>query len=287
MSAFRPLLLVLAAAALSPLAAHAQVLGGRVVSVETDAPIAGVAITVLDTNDVTRGRAVTDSAGAFRVPLIAAGRYRLHAQVLGYVIYLTGEIGVAANEMVVVELRLGEAAVPLEPLIVTARAPYIRDRLDEFRVRMQRQQRMGQGRFITASDIAREPAASFHDLVTRDASISVRRERRPLGHETLVMRGGRRGECIPTLFLDGRRVGRSTEVDLNVFAAPEHIAGIEIYRSAADTPVELRSALDVASGLDPCGVIGVWTRRDAAGGPVTVRRALLGAGIVALILLLF
>jgi hypothetical protein len=64
----------------------------------------------------------------------------------------------------------------------------------------------------------------------------------------------RRGECVPSLWLDGSRFTFGGFNELATFLRPDEILGVEIYPRSLGLPADL---------VDPrtdCGAIAVWTQ---------------------------
>ena len=264
--------------------AAAQTLGGTVVDTTIGAAVPDAIVSVVDERGIVRGRMTSDSAGVFRFPLSAPGRYRLRAEHPQYALHSTTSIAVRRGEQIAVELRLGLQVTELAPLVVTARTRHPVNYLTQFYDRMDRQKKMGLGRFITREDIESTSTADVHTLLQREPSIMLLRVAPGAAiDEWLVLsrRGGLGASafCSPMLYLNGMSLGRSSRIELSSFVSPDQIEGIEIYRSGLEAPGEL---------TDACGAIAVWTRRvlDGDSNPFTWKRLAMAGGFVVLALLL-
>ena len=283
---------------------RAQTLGGstRLASGE---PIAGVEVSALNAQGRIVGTVISDSAGVFHIPLPRADRYRLRAQHLGHPVHTSAYVRVRRGESIAVDLRIGPQVAELAPLVVIGRRRHPVSRLSEFYDRMDRQKKLGLGRFITRQDIEQTSTTDVHTLlVQREPSIRLFRavaapaamspDPLQIVQNALNVRAGtvkeviylhRRGgvgansPCAPLIYLDGMLLGRTENVDLTSFVSTDEIEGIEIYRSGAETPGEL---------ADGCGSIGVWTRRAVAtsGNPFTLKRVGMASAFVAFALLM-
>src|SRR5688572_11239044 len=80
----RFLCLVVVAIALLPAVAGAQSVRGELVERGGGAPIRAALVVLLDSANVRRGAALTDSAGRFELRAPAAGSYRLRAERVGF-----------------------------------------------------------------------------------------------------------------------------------------------------------------------------------------------------------
>jgi hypothetical protein len=127
----------------------------------------------------------------------------------------------------------------------------------------------GAGFYLTAQDIARRNVHSTADLFTglrgikigfasdtmlSDLNALVDPDSLKTTQRRLLMRGMTGNVCAPSIFLNGLYIDRIDADDLDTWAAPREISGIEIY-SEATAPVEFQR---VGKG---CGSIIIWTKR--------------------------
>jgi hypothetical protein len=238
--------------------AGAQVVRGRVLDDATGEPVAAAKVEAFAGGN-SGGRARSAADGGFMMRLRAAGTFRLEAERAGYRPSVTSAIPVAARETVYVEVRVAAAPMQLDPLRVTARvAPPHRHSLElsGFYDR----EKYGMGRFIrredferrsnltTAQILAREPGTLLMNSGPREYIVFARSS--TVG--TFVRDGP--GYCPPVLYLDGTRIGSSA--DISSVVMPEMLEAVEMYRSAAEIPVQYNGP-DAA-----CGVILIWTRHE-------------------------
>jgi hypothetical protein len=272
-----PAFLVLQAALLGGAAGAAgQTVTGQVVDAVTGEGVEQASVEVMpEPADPAAGELVvaTDSAGWFTLS-VPAGSYTFRVQHVGYETLRTPAIPVARGELVTIEIRLGPRPIEIEPLLVRARG---RDRwYSPFHQRLEQGRAMGQGRFITREDIERRPAGTVNDLLAAQPGLRLV----PVRGSTVVIMTGRGQNCRPMLYFDGVPLIRGAgDVDLSHWFQPHMIEGIEIYASDTATPADMRG--------NGCGVIAIWSRGDPGDGPpLTWRRVLVAAGIVAAMLIL-
>src|SRR5688572_10935720 len=221
-------LFVLMIGLIAPRELHAQVIAGRVLEAGSGAPVADAQLRLLAANGDERGSVVTDSSGWFQLRVATAGRYSLAVEHIGYARYTSSPLDVAARQTVTVEIRLGRDAIPLEPLVVTARRRDV-GRLAEFRQRVATEPA---GRFVTREEIDRRPNANVSDFFRMIPSVTVlpvKRNNNPNGMTTyaIMMRGSGseaapegadaagQGLCSPAIFLDGNRVVQSSSFPID------------------------------------------------------------------------
>ena len=113
--------LAVLAVLLSAAPAAAQVVEGRVTESQTQQPVAGAQVQLLDAAGEPAANAVTDAAGAFRLQAPDAGEYRLRAERVGLRATLTRVLALAAGEAVAVEVRMAPEPVVMDPAVADAR----------------------------------------------------------------------------------------------------------------------------------------------------------------------
>lgn len=262
----------LIACALAAAPASAQVIQGRVLEEGSRSPVAGAEVELLTDRLRERTRATTDGAGAFVLTAPRSGTYALRVTHPSYMTYEADSVVVGGGEAVMLEIRLGRGAIPLEPLVVTARRNARMVGFDD-------RQETGLGRFITREDIDRRSAFRTSDLLRGVQGITLRRSGRS-GAMLALMRGGATGLCQPAIWLDGVQVRQLPGSTLDDFLTPGTIEAIEVYPSHAVAPVEYVSG--------SCGVILIWTRRGSGedGEPWQWKKMLAGAGAALLVIFL-
>jgi hypothetical protein len=135
----RPSALALAAALLigQGAPAHAQILTGRVVELDSELPIVAASIGIFS-GDRPIVSTISDTTGSFRLVLPAPGWYRIRVERLGYAPAETDTLEFVPAEVMDVSISLRVNAVQLAPLIVITRRaagprPEFRSRVDEGR----------------------------------------------------------------------------------------------------------------------------------------------------------
>jgi hypothetical protein len=259
----------------------AQILAGRVLEADANASVLGAEIRLLDDDGAERAAAVTDSTGWFQVRLPAAGTYTVAVRHIAYADFDSEPLELARAQTMTVEIRMGRGAIPLEPLVITARR-IDRGRLAGFR---ERSASNPFGRYVTREEIDRRPATSTSDYFRVMSSVRVvpvNRNGNPNGMIThlVLMRGGAFGMCSPTIYLDGVRIDQSSSFPIDDLLQPGILEGIEVY-TMAGAPAEYLSS-------NNCGVILFWTREGEPGGRGGwLRHAIGGAATLLLLLLAF
>jgi hypothetical protein len=138
-----------------PAQLSAQTMGGlhgRVLDMMTDVAVAAARVELLDSRQRRVATALSDSAGAFRVPSVRPGEYVLRAEALGYRAVTTPTVQVAAEEATEVIVRLGVDVVSLAPLEILARPQPVHREIGVVGFMERGERRMG-GVFIMREEI--------------------------------------------------------------------------------------------------------------------------------------
>lgn len=251
-----------------------QVIRGTVIDDESRASVAGAEVELLTQREQERTRATTDSMGVFVLAAPRAGAYGLRVTHVSYASYEAAGVAIGATETVSLEIRLGQTAIPLEALRVTARRQTRITGFDE------RRQGAGFGRFLTREEIDSRGAGRTTDLLRSMPGVTVTPVRRRGRGEPTGSMVTMRGACQPAIWLDGVPVAQYPESTLDDFLVPEVLEGVEVYPTAAGAPARFVTG--------PCGVILLWTRQgdDVNGQPWQWKRVLLGLGSAAALFLL-
>ncbi len=249
---------VLVAALAAPDAGLAQsLLRGTVREDSSGRPLAGVEVLVMG----TPRRVTTDAAGRFAFAAPPAGRRIVLFRALGYrPVHQWVLLGLA--DTVVANALMVPAPVELAPIEVTGRADGPPGTgLDGFAER----KRLGLGLHFDSTDLMRRGSMRLGQFLgggTRTFRAASARKPGPMGGDEL---------CFSSVYLDGAQLYRSPgpairggagsgpppeeAPDLNQFEVAA-LAAVEIYRGAAEVPVEYGGASAA------CGVILLWSRRN-------------------------
>ncbi len=263
----------------APAAARAQTIGGVVLEDSTRMPVTDATVTIIPVDTTGERGATTDSVGHFHVALAAAGKFVLRVTHPSYTTLLTDTVDVARGEAVTLELHVGRNAIPLKPLVVTAR---VDARLREFRERMTHG--TGFGRFLTREDIERRPGARLTDLLRGISGVRIV-PIAPCGgcspSEVVYMRGITEN-CTPTVLMDGLITPQDAGFPLDALISPEMLEGIEIYVDPAGVPASLNTT------TNSCGVIALWTARPTGKVPFWLKVVVAGgAALLVTVLMIF
>ncbi len=248
-----------------------QAIAGKVVEDSTHTPIAGATVSVLSLSGEALGGARSDSAGAFRVSLDSAGHYRLRVEQPGYRTVTSDSVSLDEDEVLTVELRLARQAIPLEPLVVTAR---VDRRITAF---YERVRKSGWGHFLTRADIERRLGQRPSELIRLMPGVrimSVAPCRTCLAENVLFLRGvgpGGSNQCAPTVYIDGMEVRQDALSPLDALLITDTLEGVEVYTEPATAPMEF------AAAARNCGVVAFWTRPPT--GKFSWKKLVIGFGI--------
>jgi len=242
-----------------------SLLRGSVLDDADDRPIAGATVAI----ELLRLQAVSDSAGAFRMPYIPAGRYIVLVRRLGFT-PLSAVLTFGAADTLEYDFALVKQPANLPEVAVTTDAP-VPPKLAEFDAR----RKAGFGRFITPAELEKQQDRRLSEVIARLPGPRIMRgqgnygwvassvgsgaiQRRFALSPMDLRRGADPNQCYAAVMLDGNLVysGRSGEqlFDVNSLGT-NSVAAIEYYRDAASTP----SKFNVRGG-ETCGLIVIWTK---------------------------
>lgn len=247
---------------LSPAGLTGQTLDGRLLDLESGAPIDLGVLVLLTADGDTVAMTASDPAGRFTLTASGPGAYMLLASAWGYTPKEDGAYELGPGEPMEIEFGLAPRAFELEGILVTTERPppdhpLIRNGFVE-------RYQLGLGHFISPRDLERtvfpDTEALFHyvpGVRIVSTTLSARGgEALGIEIERLVMRGPFGGWCTPTVFMDGQRVPYRPQdgMTLSELVPLPWIQAVEIYRNVAAVP----------PGFGPtgeCGVLVFWTGR--------------------------
>jgi len=254
-----------------PAVAFAQIFRGRVTDYPSGRSITGVQIDLID----DRGRGIvqttTDTAGFFELRAPRSGVYSVRAALIGYQTLTSEPLEAGPREILELSLQLSVRPVSLTPVVVRVR-PDRGSRLAEFE---QRRTRHEAGHFITRPDIERRPVATASELLVGIPGVNLTPQVNyivPTDRYIISLRGSL-GACQAHVFINGAEVSQGPTSTVDDLLIPEWLAGVEVYPTAASTPVEYRRP----SG---CGAVLFWTREPERGGTWRWTRLVAAAGFL-------
>ncbi len=249
-------------------------IAGRVVAADSGRPAVGGAEAALPG---LHRSVVSDSSGRFRLASIPPGSHLLIVRAIGFRAE-SSTVTIDADEVVSSDVVLQRAeATVLPERVVTAEGAPPPAKLVEFVER----RKAGIGHFLSRDQLARAEGGlrQTGDLISLIPGVIARRGSNRVwiasgravssGGCAFCARGvgslspadvaaGARPACFMDVYVDGAMVFDSAQPGSGLFdvntVPPEHIAGIEVYTSAAQIPARYNRT---ASG---CGVLLIWTR---------------------------
>jgi hypothetical protein len=251
---------------------QAQSIRGVVVEAATKKAVPAAGVELLDERGRLLLRSGSDSLGLFTLNPTRAGTYLLRTTHPGFFPHPADTVRLGDAESISIEIRLDRAVIPLEPIVVRARA---KGWLEGFE---RRRRAGGFGRFITREDVLKRSASQTSDLLRGTPGLVVTPQRR--GPPLLQMRGTS-GLCQPAIWIDGLYVAQyQGGTTLDDVISPQALDGVEIYSSVTAAPIEYRTGT--------CGVLLFWTHRGSAdeGGRFQWKKVLGGAGAAILFIIL-
>jgi hypothetical protein len=204
-------------------------------------PLAGVRVQLAG-----RAHTVTNDQGEWTLPGIPLGTRRIEARALGF---LPTQLAVHVRpDASPVTLILSPLYTLLDTMTVTATR-----RLQDERAGFEHRRRSGTGRYLTGDEIARRRPIVLSDLLARLPGVRV--ELLPdMGGapvKQFLVRGNTAEWCGPAIYVNGMQMRGFTADDLDSWARPERVVGVEVYPGLGAPP----QFQDVMTG---CGSIVLW-----------------------------
>lgn len=248
-------------------------ISGRVTTTDSArVPVAGAEAVIVRLQRTT----VTDSLGRFRLKDLPTGVHTVVIRAIGFRAE-SSTVEIQRDDVLSLEVRLNQSGpIALPERVVTAPEEGRTAKLAEFNER----RKFGAGHFIDRTQLAKAEGGMRQtgDLISTLPGVVVRRGSnriwvatgRAIGtgcafcamsvKELLPsdVAAGARPACFVDVYIDGALVFDSRQAreglfDINTIP-PAHIAGIEVYTSAAQIPAKYNRT------SNGCGVVLIWTR---------------------------
>ena len=262
----------------APAATGAQVVFGRVIEAEGGLPVRHATLELLGDRDEVIARSIVDSLGVFRMRSWYAGKFRLRTVAIGYKTISSQVLELQSGDKLDLTVRMAANAVPLEPIVIKARA---RETLAEIALagyydRRDAGKRMGLGRFFDRGEISRRGRKLTDVLRTIPGVRILHVQNCPVPLISMAGNNATRLEevqtdqlvrmpslsdackpanvCRANLYIDGVQMGFDETISIDQTVPIDWVEAVEVYRRAAEVPAEFL-------GRATCGVVAVWTRR--------------------------
>jgi hypothetical protein len=225
-----------------------QTLQGHLLELDTESPISGGSVTLIDEEGETVTSTVSDSSGLFLLQAPSPGRYSVSAEALGYFSTVDGPLEFTEGQNLQAIFHLQRNPIVLDPLHVSVEQ---RNRRLEIAGFFQRKQ-AGLGTFIEREEIEKRDPRFLSDLFRMRPGFRVVGA---VGGAELVSRRMStfaNPNCRPLIYLDGLPMERGA---IDRLIHPSLVEAIEAYSGISQLPAQYSGA---ESG---CGVVLVWTRR--------------------------
>ena len=239
--------------------ASAQTLRGRLLELGTDQPIPRGLVALVNPNGLRVAAVLTDDAGEFLLQAPAPGGFYVYGEGLGYRPETDGPLELEAGSDHTVAFHLARDPFVLDSLAVVGTP---RNRWLEFSGFYERRE-LGRGHFLEKDFIQERNPRRPTDLFRQIPGFRVMPVGDGTGANIILSRrfstmkpGSKAGQCGPTVYLDGLRVGKADNPatgSLDHILETNDILGIEAYVGVSQIPEQWRDS-EAA-----CGVIAIWT----------------------------
>jgi len=204
---------------------------GRLIDRGTRAPITGATVVLASTGIAT----TSDSAGQFRYGGLVPGSHLFEVSAVGY-----------EKSAWRVRLDAGEQVRVFELDVLSYQLPEVQVEAHGLLAEFERRRARGMGFFFTREEIERRHSTTLSDLMRGVPGVQTTCRR---GACVIQLSRSPRG-CRPEYYLDGFPASFSVGPDFPLTG----IYGIEVYRTASETPAEFRKP------ELRCGVVLIWSR---------------------------
>jgi hypothetical protein len=219
-----------------------QTLQGHLLELDTENPISGGSVTLIDEKGETVTSTVSDSSGLFLLRAPSPGPYSVSAEALGYFSTVDGPLEFTEGQNLQAIFHLQRNPIVLDSLHVSVEQ---RNRRLEIAGFFERKQ-AGLGAFIEREEIEKRDPRFLSDLFRMRSGFRV------VGSPGSAQLVSRRANCMPVIYLDGLPMERG---EIDGLIHPSLMEAIEAYSGVSQLPAQYSGA---ESG---CGVVLVWTRR--------------------------
>jgi hypothetical protein len=253
----RRLMMVLAAGLFTPVAAHAQyvTVSGTVLDSITGLPVENVMVYLTD-----RTSTQTGGDGRFTLRRAPAEETLVMFRRIGYSpralrLNLERRSGTAVD---LGDITMFSVPVEVDEITIESRLVNRNPRLHDYFRRL----KQGRGDFITRQDIWKKNPVTTSEMLRGIPGVTVNCAYLTACTPSTMRKGSQVATmeltCPMRVLLDGQ------PVPINVDEIPPAwIAGIEVYRSANFTPIELMSSRSGTElGSSACGTVVIWTGGD-------------------------
>jgi hypothetical protein len=258
---------ILAISTVSPL--QAQTINGVLMEAGVERRIQLGQMVLVGAGGDTVDVAYTNDNGFFSLSTNRPGDYLVLADALGYGAVAAGVFELGEDSEMTIEYRMKPFALPIEDLVVEFDRPIRQHSLVQngFVARYNR----GVGHFLTPYMIEESAALSTAQLFRNIPGVGVGAvgggSNYYLG-DAVRLRTPAGDWCDPLLYIDGMRTENNPEMGmtLGMLVPKNTIQGIEIYRRAAEIPLEYgigtpMTGTGAGNMANFCGVLVIWTRR--------------------------
>jgi len=239
----------------------AQTIGGTLMEKETGQPISLGLITLVTEGGDTVTSGVTNGRGEFSVESPEPGAFLLVASAFGFTDTTVGVFELGEGGEMTIEFRIESSATELEGLLVDVESRSLsRNRLitSGFVTRANG----GLGHFITPIDIESSVANNSIDLFRGVPGLTV--DMSNAGRSQTIQMLSQGGTCNPIIYVDGAKlsVDLTRSVALETIIPLQNVAAIEIYRRAAEIPLQFGLiGVGDRQSIGNCGVVVFWTKQ--------------------------
>jgi hypothetical protein len=221
-------------------------LAGRLVDAATGEPIRDATIDIPNAD----AQVLSDADGNFRIDEVVTGSFEATVHHVAYG-DPSFQVEIRDRRTAFVELRLTPTPIAVEPIsvMIDYRAQWLEGTGFYDRVASHL------GQFVTPEEMESHRFRRFSEILRNVPGVEITQVCTPHCSQILRMSTTTQSRCIPTFYVDGRRMlFRSSVIDLDAIAPASDLEAMEVYRGIAQTPPQFYGR---------CGSVVIWTRRGA------------------------
>ena len=221
----------------------AKTVCGVVIDVNSNEPLKGVTVMVLDTANVIHTMQNTDSTGAFTIKNVKLDRFKVRTYRYGYVSTVTGPYDITTHNNLDMLIRVESVPLTMKEVSVSAKEinPYLEN------VHFYDRKEMGTGYYRTWKDFKDRGLNNVYNIFTGIPGLTVTRSG--------VYFTRYESQQGPLIYVDGLYISPQAQgpgVGAIGWLNPEDVLAVEVY-NAINAPIEYSQGAHK-------GVILVWTK---------------------------
>lgn len=220
----------------------AKTVSGIVVDLNTNEPLKGVTVIILDAFNNVHYMKTTDSKGVFLIDGIKEDKFNVRTYRYGYVNTTTGPYNLSSHNTINMLIRLENVPIPLEEVVVTSTKTL--PNLEQ--VNFYERKEQGIGHYATWNDFKDRGLSSIYDIFRGMPGLVVTNNGIFFARYSSAVSGVSQSQ--PSIYVDGMLTINNDITWLN----PESVQAVETYNGLSAPAKYSRGKIG--------GIIMIWTK---------------------------